>query len=455
MHLEGHRLSSAAFAAISRGAASGDALRELAAARRSRDLVLLRTMVDLAALRRHPAAGAAAHAFRRLAELERAAPAAVAAAVHYPPVAAWLLRTVRALGSADPAGARPGFLAAVVAAAAVRGRVPIELDLTGATDETSGETVVTLPCVGTARLPSGPVLLRMTAGGAELSGGGVTVGVPPSWDGRIGEHGRWTSVPLIAAEHHGSRVEFRLDAFGGFAGGGEFDQELMVSEPRDRSAVAGWQDRLAQAWPLLVVHHGELATEVAALLTVLAPMRSVNGGFAAGTPGDAFGCVAMSRPRDAAGLALNLAHEIQHVKLTAITDLFSLAVDHGQPFYAPWREEPRPLFGLLHGVYAHLGVTAFWRRHRHLLAGAAARHAHIQFARWRSAAAEAGRDLLASGGLTPIGATFVGGVVDILSGWLCDPVPPEAADVAYRLNTEHRAAWQAVYGKSLAEDARQ
>lgn len=467
MRLHGHQLSRAAFAAISRGAVNVDTLRQLAAARRSRDLILLRTMVDLAARRQHPAVGGVAGAFRRLADLERTAPAAVAAVVHYPPVAAWMLRTVRGLASADPTGARPEFLAAVAAAAAVRGRVPIEQDLTGATgaavgeaSEAPGEAVVTLPSVGTARLPAGPVRLRATAAGAELSGGGVTVDVPHSWDGQIGEHGRWTSVPLIATEHLGNRVEFRLDAFDGFAGGGEFDQELMVGESRDRSAVAGWQARLAQAWRLLVLHHGELATEVAALLTVLAPMRTVNGVVAAATPGDAFGCVAMSRPRDAAGLALTLAHEIQHVKLTAVTDLFCLAVDSGLRFYAPWREEPRPLFGLLHGMYAHLGVAAFWRRQRHLLAGAAARHAHIQFARWRSAAAEAGRDLLASGLLTASGVEFVEGAVQTLSGWHGDSVPSEAAAVAAKLNAEHRAAWTREYGEATtvrlsAKDARQ
>jgi HEXXH motif-containing protein len=360
-------------------------------------------------------------------------------------VTAWLLRTVRELDSADPAradpsGARPEFLAAVVAAAAVRGQVPVELDLTGA------GTLVTLPSVGTARLPAGPVRLRVSAGRAELSGDGATVGVP---DGQAGEPGRWTAVPLITAEHLGQRVELRLDSFDGFAGDWEFGQELAAGESRDRSAVAGWQERLAQAWRLLVAHHGELATEVTALLTVLAPMRPVAGGFVAATPSDAFGCVAMSRPRDATELALNLAHEIQHVKLTAITDLVTLGVDSGQRFYAAWRDEPRPLFGMLHGVYAHLGVSAFWRRQRQLLTGPAARHANIQFARWRSAAAEGGRDLLASGQLTALGSEFVAGVVERLDAWRADPVPSEAAAVADRLNTDHLAAWERVYGRAL------
>jgi HEXXH motif-containing protein len=378
--------------------------------------------------------------------------------VHYPPVAAWLLRTVRGLESADPASARPEFLAAVVAAAAVRGRVPIELDLSTAADAAPGgvnDAIITLPSVGTARLPAGPVRLRVARDRAELFGSGVAVGVRHTEAGQLGEHGRWAGVPLIVAEHLGQRVEFRLDTFDGFTGGGEFDQKLMTGEPRDRSAVAAWRGQLTQAWPMVVTHHGALATEVAALLTVVAPMWPVDGGFAAATPGDAFGCVAMSRPRDAAGLALNLAHEIQHVKLIAITDLFSLATDSGERFYVPWREEPRPLFGVLHGVYAHLGVAAFWRRQRHLLAGQAARHAHIQFARWRSAALETGRALLTSGRLSTVGAEFVRGTVETLTGWQADPVPADAATAAAKLNAEHRAVWQHAHGRSPAEGARQ
>ena len=451
MQLQEHRLSHATFATISRGAASRDALRELTAARHSRDLVLLRTMVELAVRRRHPAAVVVANAFRRLVDLERVAPAAVAATLHYPSVASWMLRTVHNLASADPTGARPGFLAAVVAAAVVRGQVPADLDLTEATAAANSGTVVTLPSVGTALLPAGPVQLRVTTRGAELSGGDVRVDLPRYRDGQVGEQGRWAAVPIIVAEHLGLRVELRLDAFDGFAGGGEFDHELMASESRDPCAIAYWQDRLAQAWPLLVVHHHELATELTALLTVLAPMRPAPDGFAAGTPHDAFGCVAMSRPHDATELALNLAHEIQHVKLTAVTDLFSMAVASGGRFYAPWRDEPRPLLGVLHGVYAHLGVVAFWRRRRQVLTGAAALHAHIQFSRWRSAAAETGRELLASGWLTAIGTEFVKGVVDILDGWKADPVPAEAVVIADRLNVEHRTVWRGRFGAAATE----
>lgn len=36
--------------------------------------------------------------------------------------------------------------------------------------------------------------------------------------------------------------------------------------------------------------------------------------------------------------------------------------DDGQRFYAPWRDDARPVSGLLQGAYAYLGLSRFWRQ---------------------------------------------------------------------------------------------
>ena len=57
-----------------------------------------------------------------------------------------------------------------------------------------------------------------------------------------------------------------------------------------------------------------------------------------------------------------LVHEMQHVKLTALCDLFDLFDrDDDTLFPVPWRADPRPVEGLLHGTYAHLAVADLWR----------------------------------------------------------------------------------------------
>src|SRR5581483_603165 len=62
--------------------------------------------------------------------------------------------------------------------------------------------------------------------------------------------------------------------------------------------------------------------------------------------------------------AVTLAHELQHLKLGALLDIVTLALpDDGRRYYAPWRDDPRPLGGLLQGAYAYFGVSGFWRPH--------------------------------------------------------------------------------------------
>ena len=57
-----------------------------------------------------------------------------------------------------------------------------------------------------------------------------------------------------------------------------------------------------------------------------------------------------------------LVHEMQHVKLIALRDLFDLfdRADAGRST-VPWRPDGRPIEGLLHGTYAHLAIAELWR----------------------------------------------------------------------------------------------
>jgi uncharacterized protein len=139
--------------------------------------------------------------------------------------------------------------------------------------------------------------------------------------------------------------------------------------------------------------------------------------LAAGPPGrdisasarHAFGAVAAALPDDPVTLALLLIHEFQHVKLGAVLDIYDLYDPADRRlFHAPWREDPRPLEGLLQGTYAHLAVTDFWRARREATAGAEAERAAERFAYWRDHTRDAIGTLANSGSLTPLGERFVG-----------------------------------------------
>src|SRR5690606_2824855 len=133
---------------------------------------------------------------------------------------------------------------------------------------------------------------------------------------------------------------------------------------------------------------------VRALVPVSPPTGS--SGVSA-TSVDAFGAVALSLPSDAPALAATLVHEFQHTKLSALLDLVPLLrPDRTTPeeqatsgkvaqCYAPWRPDPRPLSGLLQGVYAHLGLCGFWHE-RYRAGGRDVLYAAFELVRSRDAA---------------------------------------------------------------------
>ena len=192
-----------------------------------------------------------------------------------------------------------------------------------------------------------------------------------------------------------------------------------------------------------------MAREVAEIVTVIVPLARPSAGLVSSSSPETFGAIAMSQPSDACTLASTLAHEIQHVKLSALLDLLPLTrPDDGRRFYAPWRADPRPISGLLQGAYAYLGVSAFWRRQRELTPEGGF-DAQVEFVRWREAAALVAGVLQSSGQLTPAGEEFVGRMMATLKTWQAEPVPEIARHRANQESEQHMAMWEAKYGPIL------
>ncbi|HET9254276.1 MAG TPA: HEXXH motif-containing putative peptide modification protein [Pseudonocardiaceae bacterium] len=158
----------------------------------------------------------------------------------------------------------------------------------------------------------------------------------------------------------------------------------------------------------------------------------------------------MSLPTDPRMAALILAHEVQHAKLAVLAELFPLAHNTpGPTFYAPWRPDPRPPLALLHGIYAHLAVTAFWRTQRHIEHNASeALHGEVEFARWRMGTREAALALLDSGLLTLVGTQLVARILGVLEGWQSDIVSPAARTAARDQAARHRDRWDQAHSRT-------
>ncbi|MEU5694675.1 HEXXH motif-containing putative peptide modification protein [Actinosynnema sp. NPDC020468] len=328
----------------------------------------------------------AAEAFGLLRRVGAVAPWAVERVFDHPAVGAWATRV--ALGLRDGGGGGEG-LAFVAAAAAVRAGVACEVGFPDV-------EVFVLPSLGVA--PGGPGDLTVVPY-PEIDLGGVVLQVDQWVQGGVP-----VDLPVAA----------------------EVDLET-------------WRAVLGAAWGVLARDRAGVAAEFAAAVSVVTPMPSVVGGTTSATVSDAVGCVFLASTGDAEVLAVVLAHETQHTKLAALMDLFPLVRDTSELFYAPWRDDPRPAVGLLHGTYAHLGVAGFWR-------GRGGERALVEYARWRGAALTGAEALLGAGVLTEVGREFVEGMASVLRGWCGEELPGWAVAAAVEKAREHRDRWRVAHG---------
>lgn len=427
MSVRYHRLSRSQFDALAVGGGGPDAIRQLVAARHSKLAILLWGVRDAAQRAGPDQARLARQGYDLLAYVESRDQAAARAAIQHPSVAAWALRTVQASdGDLPDAAAEPGRLATVAAMAAIRAGLPAEIEVTAA------DGTVMLPSLGAASADGPTAVVHSHGDHAEVASAGRRVVIPadlhrdaPGWLGL--REVRLGPLRVVIDDLDPYRMPSSPDL-----------APRLTEAQADRLAAA-----LRQAWPLLEEHHPEVAAELAAAVTVIVPLVNQRGGQISSSSSATFGAIALSAPPDPYTCAETLAHEIQHLKLSALLDVVSLTLpDDGRLYYAPWRRDPRPLGGLLQGAYAFLGVSGFWRRQRQVAGNALPQRAEAEFARWRAAAMGVVRTLRSSGRLTPAGLVFVQRMAQTLDAWLDEPVTADALALARREAEQHLAQWQ-------------
>ena len=208
--------------------------------------------------------------------------------------------------------------------------------------------------------------------------------------------------------------------------------------------VRAWQRLLARAWMVLTRDHRPLAAVIAGTVRTLVPLPKPSPTRSAGsTDTTAFGALALSLPADPLALAEALVHESHHAVLGAIMDVTPMLAD-GSDFlaYAPWRDDPRPVRTLLHGIYTHYVMMDFWRGQRGTGSAAERLRGQVEFGRWRSVTAQAADLLAASTALTDAGQAFLAAIRANLARWQQEPLTARAAELAGDLETEHRVRWR-------------
>ena len=430
------------FTALASGGGGAEALRLLARAEHSRRLACALAVAETAGEAGGGVADSAARAWEVLTAAHRTDPEAVAAVLSHPSAGTALtgllarLDRVVAGGSGGACAPPVHWFSALAAAAAVRAGVPGRVRWALATDE------VFLPSLGGARFPGarpgdlaevvvdadGAARIQVAAGACPDRP--VDVPRAPS-----GPSGRWRAAHRLVVPDAGAPL--LLDDADPLRFPGVPARPLGLPEDE----LCRWQSTAREACRLLRAHHPQTYAELVAGPRTLVPVD--RPGSFSGSSAEAFGAMALSRPRSARGLALSMAHEMQHGKFAAVLHLFDLFEPDGEElYYAPWRPDPRPLLGLFHGAYAHLGVADFWNRRRAVEQDPAERAlAEAQFARWRVGARQATEVLLASGRLTALGEHFAQTMLGTLDALCRLPLPAEARRRGLALAAAHRREW--------------
>lgn len=302
---------------------------------------------------------ATASAWDLLARAQRTAPDRVRRVILDPQTGIWVADALRAMPAtasgttgSHAAGGVPfwaecgGLHRLAAAAAGVAGldfriEVPVE------------NGTVLLPGLGRADVPHGDT--------AEVCGGpaGLRIGdVAVLRDPETSTPG-WSGLRRLRAECAGQVLDVALDDLGRPPVGGHARRPAQLTG----TEYDGWRRRAQGAWAVLVRDHPDTAAALSAGLLSLVSLphgerlRPHSASFS-----DAFGCVVLSAPHPddepgaATELAVTLLHEFRHTVLNGLMRLAPLhdGTDDGL-YHAPWRDDPRPLIGLLHGADAFAG----------------------------------------------------------------------------------------------------
>ena len=333
---------------------------------------------------------AAADGWRLLAALDTEYPQAVQDVLRYPLVQAWATHCLDPGAIADDLDR--AHLGGIAAAVALRAGV---------------ETEVSLPVRdGAIFLPAAGALVV-----APGTGPVARVRVSPSGVTCASAAGEWRPVRRVRAAGLSVAVD-DVDPF----------RDCHAWVPAGRLSAAGWRSwrrALPAAVTRLSAELPDYASVLRAGLRSIVPIHPEAAGLRlSGSTRTAFGAVAVALPDAPGALGELLLHEMQHLKLAVLADQFDLfdRAD-GRRFSVPWRRDPRPVYGLLHGTYAHLAVAELWRARAVARPDRATIDRYCTYRSW----VEDGIEVMHTAGcLLPAGERFVAGMRGAVSGWVDD-----------------------------------
>lgn len=433
-----HQLTSRELDLLAHGRHDNRALATLRNAEYSRRLLILRLVLHHA---RDKASVAGPlppvdEAWTLLVQAEKAAPKRVSRMLAHPHVGVWGAHTLRQLraktNDLTPLWQHVGQLHTLASAAALvaglRFRIAIPL--------WSGAAV--LPSLGSVRLPTGDqwstaeVVQDATGARVETTTASVVITQVPDKG--------WTPCRMVHRGREEEELPLHLDDVGPYRG----LEPPTPPEPLSASSTRRWEALVTHAWRLLRRDHAAWGQELSAGLVVIVPQpTSFRFRPHSASVGDGFGQAIVAEPHDATQLAMTLVHEFQHSKLNAVNHLVPLVEqDFALNNYSPWRDDPRPIMGLLHGLYAFTAVAEFWLARRTSVAGQEHDLALFELALLRLQIDSALSDLKNSGQLTDDGRHFVERLGERAAALRTVEIPEDVSRGAELVALDHRLGWQ-------------
>jgi HEXXH motif-containing protein len=444
-----HHLSAESFATLARGDGSAEITRDFWVTEESRRLLLVSVLLNEIAARPGilgPLAPVEA-VLEILADAQRTAPEAMRDLLMNPGVGsgcAYALRRLRGgARSAAPLDLDLGVVHALALAAAARS------GLTWSTRLPLRDGYAMLHTFGLAHFPEtgteATVEASTEGGRIRFHDGRRELLVPSDGsdsDQRLGGP-EWWALRRIEAGHEDLRLSVWLD---------DLDPLRDLGDPiaparLDAAGFARWRGLIEDAWDLLCRDYPAEAEAMAGGITSIVPLKHLPGwDTRSASNGEAFGGVMVSEPPDATIMAVSLVHEYQHIKLGALLHLVPLTEpDDGSLYYAPWRDDPRPLGGLIQGIYAFFGIARFWRVRLGTVLGDDREIAAYEYAYALQQTVESVHIGRAASGLTDAGRELLEGLRDQVEEWLAKPLEAVEAriDRLARITADsHRIGWR-------------
>ena len=335
-----HDMPTSVLESLASGGGGPEAIRELRAWRHRKHAILLRGVLDAA---QSAAAGVRGSPGRAMTYSWRSSVGIrkrPRGRCCIPLSGAWALRVVRAHRSeAGFPGAEPEGLGAVAVAAAVRAGFPAEIEVAA-----TGEAVM-LPSLGAADVGGGTAVVRNAEGNTEVVSAGRRVRMPAE---PHGDAPGWRGLRRVRAGSLDVLID-DLDPFR-MPSSTDLSPRLSADELGRLSAAS------RSAWPILEEFHPAVADEVLEAVSVIVPLTSARGGLVSTSSSATFGAVGLSEPPDPYWCAVTFAHEIQHLKLSALLDIVPMTLPdevgattrHGERTpgrSVAWCREPTPSSG--------------------------------------------------------------------------------------------------------------